>query len=579
MLRQFGAIMNEEFIKPQYANKTNIYKCPDCRMSLLLKCGTIRKSHFSHKVKCTMPTKTIIQQIKELLESNKLVIHRQCGQCSKEHIIHISIPNIQLNTKYNIDIVGSTITVTYDNEIKYIFETGYFKHDNKTRAWFKIKINETKISCMREILCEDCIEGQVYFNQRGAGCGKTYESIQLLNKSLFNNKNIILYLTKTHSAKEVIYSELKEQYKNGNIVNLSLIEEELTSKYKLVFNKYGEKKIIIIGTIDSFTNTIYDKKATLNELDYFNEVVNQIILGNMVDIIQYANTTIELNNNALIVIDEAQDLGKNYMDAFINLVHKTKVDLYIIGDKLQSIWGSNNIYTCIDQSTATIHKSEGINQVMRFHNEQFKGFVNALIPYHKYDLPPIEKICEKECKYCHETIKPYTIFDVAPYYRTDIDDMYSVINKIMSYMVKEIETYNYNPNNFMFIFPILKKNTFAHVLCLELNNFWVNRYNKQDKYVYLHTSEPGKTINLKDSENATRILSIHTSKGSGCEVVFLLGMSEHTLNIFSKQTDNIIYNSLLHVAVTRQKKAIYVGIENNNDDICRRFKNLCLHEP
>jgi len=28
------------------------------------------------------------------------------------------------------------------------------------------------------------------------------------------------------------------------------------------------------------------------------------------------------------------------------------------------------------------------------------------------------------------------------------------------------------------------------------------------------------------------------------------------------------------VAVTRQKKAIYVGIENNNDDICRRFKGL-----
>ena len=572
MLRQFGAVMNDEFIKPQYASKTNIYKCPDCRQQIILKCGKRRSSHFSHKIKCNMPTKSIIQQIKELLEANKLVIHRQCGQCSKDHAIFI--PNTP-STK--VDSIGSTMTITHDNEIKYIFETGYFKHG--TNNWFKIKINDQIISCTRDILCDDCIQGQVYFNQRGAGCGKTYESIQLLNNATFNKKNIIIYLTKTHSAKEVIYGELMQQYKNGHIKGLDLVQEELTNKYKIVFNKGGEEKIIIIGTIDSFTYNIYDKKTTLNELDYFNEIVNQLIMGNMVDAINYANTAIQLDNKTLIVIDEAQDLGKNYMDAFISLVHKTKVDLYIIGDKLQSIWGVNNIYTCIDQSTATINKSEGINQVMRFHNEQFKGFVNALIPYHKYDLPQIEKICDKPCKYCHENIKPYTIFDVAPYYRTDIDDMYAVINKIKSYIEKEIETYNYAPNNFMFIFPILKKNTFAHVLSLELNNFWISRYNKQDKYVYLHTSEPGKTINLKESENATRILSIHTSKGSGCEVVFVLGMTEHTLNIFSKQTDNIIYNSLLHVAITRQKKAIYVGIENNNDDICRRFKNLCLYEP
>jgi ATP-dependent exoDNAse (exonuclease V) beta subunit len=126
----------------------------------------------------------------------------------------------------------------------------------------------------------------------------------------------------------------------------------------------------------------------------------------------------------------------------------------------------------------------------------------------------------------------------------------------------------------MFIFPILKKNTFAEILYLKLDKFWKERLNSNEKWVYLHKSEPGTTINLKESVNATRIMSIHTSKGTGCEVVFVLGLSEHTLNIFSHKTDNITYNSLLHVAITRQKKAIYVGIENNNDEICRRFKKL-----
>ena len=111
---------------------------------------------------------------------------------------------------------------------------------------------------------------------------------------------------------------------------------------------------------------------------------------------------------------------------------------------------------------------------------------------------------------------------------------------------------------------------------IELQRFWESRMGdgEKTKWVYLHKSEQGKTIQLNDSEHATRILSIHTSKGAGREVVFLLGVTEHSLNIFSKKTGNIVYDSLLHVAITRQKKSIYVGIENNNDDICRRFKLL-----
>jgi len=55
----------------------------------------------------------------------------------------------------------------------------------------------------------------LYHNQRGAGCGKTYESIQLLqNSDTFRHKTVFIYLTKMHSAKEVIYNEFKEQLKD-----------------------------------------------------------------------------------------------------------------------------------------------------------------------------------------------------------------------------------------------------------------------------------------------------------------------------------------------------------------------------
>jgi hypothetical protein len=563
MLRKLGAIINNQFINPLCAikNSENKFKCPDCDNLLILKKGKIRPPHFSHKIKCSHHNVNQFIDIKNKIQRDGTTLKRQCVQCNE-------LLDIICEPTNDIQLHNSTIVLNKNK----IIELGYINHDNDEVYKLMNDVYES-----HNYVCKDCTHGQVYFNQRGAGCGKTYESIQLLNKNSFKDKKVILYLTKTHSAKEVIYGEFKEQYNAGYINNIELLSETLDKKYKLVLKRDNEDNelIIIIGTIDSFTYTVYDKSEPLNVLDPFNDIVNKLHEGKIVKEINYGNTKIELNYDTLIIIDEAQDLGKNYMEAFITIINKTRADLYIIGDKLQSIWDTNNIYTCIENADTTkITKSEGINKVMRFHNEQFKYFVNSLVPYHKYNLPKIEQICDRSCKYEHETIKPYTVFEVPPTFRTDLDDMYSIISKIKDYMILEINKYDYKPNNFMFIFPILKKNMFAHILSLELNSFWRDKYNTNEKYVFLHKSEPGQIINLKESENGTRILSIHTSKGTGCEVVFLLGVTEHVLKIFSKQTDNIVYNSLLHVAVTRQKKAIYVGIENNNDDICRRFNNL-----
>jgi superfamily I DNA/RNA helicase len=258
------------------------------------------------------------------------------------------------------------------------------------------------------------------------------------------------------------------------------------------------------------------------------------------------------------------------------------MDTYVIGDKLQSIWGEHNIHTFLetnDLPTITIQRNTGINHVMRFHNNHFMDFVNNIIDFKKYNLPPIEKICDNnKCKYSHENeITPYTIFESEKIFADEVDEnkVNRVIEQIIIYMENEITKYNYLPNNFMFIFPILSKNFLANRLESRLQDFWIKKFenkqyqenvlmknnywnnkintNKYYKYVYLHKSDEGKSINLKESENATRILSIHASKGNGCEVVFLLGTSERSLKLFSHDFGNLVYDSLLHVALTRQK--------------------------
>jgi hypothetical protein len=456
----------------------------------------------------------------------------------------------------------------------------------------------------------EIIQCMLYHNQRGAGCGKTYESIQLLNNNndKFKDKELFIYLTKAHSAKEVIYNELIEQQKKG-ILNNIIIAPEFNNihgkQYKLSYNNKITNKIctLIIGTIDSFMYAIGNTKN--RDSDYFAGIVKSIKNGytdtTKDGSIKYSSDTIKLNKQCLIIIDEAQDLGPEYIEAVCVIMRNTYIDAYIIGDKLQSIWGEHNIHTFLeinDLPNITIERNTGINHVMRFHNSQFPNLVNSIIDFSKYNLPKIEKICDiKTCKYTHEDdIKPYNILEVQTIYaeETDEDKVEKLIEKIINFMNQEIYKYNYLPKNFMFIFPILKKNFLANRLESRIQDFWINKFNdksyqnsvliKNDfwknknnndyhKYVYLHKSDEGKSINLKESDQATRILSIHASKGNGCEVVFLFGLTEYALRIYSKEKNNIVYESLIHVALTRQKKSLYIGIENNNDDIYNRFNS------
>ena len=485
----------------------------------------------------------------------------------------------------------------------------------KTKKEF-IKSIKNKKNIWSEEEIPQCI---LYHNQRGAGCGKTYESIQLMDKNeKFKHKNIFIYLTKAHTAKDVIYNELLEQYNRGSLCNLEIPEEGYNisgKQYKInYYNKETDNECkIIIGTIDSFMYAIGNKE--IKDKDFFCGIVKSIKNGYVKTetngSIKYSQENIILNKKGLIIIDEAQDLGPEYIEAVCSIMRNTYIDAYIIGDKLQSIWGEHNIYTfleCNNLPHITIEKSTGINHVMRFHNEQFKDFVNNIIDFNKYNLPQITQICNNQnCKYQHENeIKPYNVFQIPTIYLNDTDNdnekadiingkVEELIEIIINFMNKEIDKYNYLPNNFMFIFPILSKNFLVNRLETKIQDFWIQKFNDKNyqnnvlvnnkywskrinnnkyyKYIVLHKSDEGKSIDLRESENATRILSIHASKGNGCEVVFLFGITQYTLELFSKEKNNLQYDSLLHVALTRQKKSLYIGIEILGDDISDRFKN------
>ena len=73
-----------------------------------------------------------------------------------------------------------------------------------------------------------------------------------------------------------------------------------------------------------------------------------------------------------------------------------------------------------------------------------------------------------------------------------------------------------------------------------------NKYNDKEyiKHSVFHKSD-SISIDLTESDNATRIVSIHSSKGDGRPVVFCIGLSENSLKKFSNEPNNIIYE-LIH---------------------------------
>lgn len=483
-----------------------------------------------------------------------------------------------------------------------------YTSQRKLRHDFVSEIHENKLK-YDDVNLYQC---NLYFNQRGAGCGKTYESIQLLNckDKLFVEKNTFIFLTKMNTVKRVMFEEFRDQFEGGKLPNLKDVSYDDSGRQFVVNytnDKTNAKCRVIFATIDSFMFCIGNRNH--GEKDPFYGILKSIKDGYVKNPkMIYAGKKITLCTQTLIIIDEAQDLEPEYIQAILVIMNFSHIDTYIIGDALQSIWGDNNVFTymknnrkCLPENINFI-KGDDKNVVRRFHNEKFINFVNSVIDFEKHSLKEITGICDGSCKYKHDDeIVPFHIFELKRIYGyTDTDEckINGEIDKIMKLFEREVNENNYLPKNFMIIFPYLNRNVLAERLEIRIqkfwkekftdekykknivmtDNFWRGKYDdkKYFQFAFLHKANEGQSIDLRLSENSTRLMSIHASKGSGCEVVFLLGVEERIFHFYSNVTGSLQYDSLLHVGITRQKIKLYVGLNNDSkgDEIYERFSKI-----
>jgi len=135
---------DKKYILPQNAVKGEIYQCPECSEEIILKKGSIRAHHFSHKKDSSCkhfdkPSESYQHLaakhlIKNTLESSDIVISRECSECKNK--ISFTLPQCD-NVKHSV-------------ELEYRFKLDYY--DRKTLNK-KIKIDED-IKCKKVCIAD-----------------------------------------------------------------------------------------------------------------------------------------------------------------------------------------------------------------------------------------------------------------------------------------------------------------------------------------------------------------------------------------------------------------------------------------
>ena len=421
--------------------------------------------------------------------------------------------------------------------------------------------------------------------QQGAGNGKTYGLIRMLASEENAKYSEFIYVTKQHSAKSIIYKEFKDQETELGFANVKENKKH-DNKYVIDFtNKVGAECTLTISTIDAFMFAVGHQTKSR---DMFEGILNSVVSENLKitknGSIRFAGNP-KLNAKTLFVVDETQDLSELYAKAVIVLMQHTNMDVYVVGDRLQSISNETNAFSYFNRQEITV-KAEAVNICRRFTHPKLVQFVNHMTPFKKWSLPPVRPYKETE-----DTYNPLCTCPI-PFISGQINIPYCV-SWIISSIISEVEQHNYGPENFLIVTPWVKQpyGELVNALEIQLQSYWIEKmqdasYRRSlkdsywhthdgedyNRYCVIHRSEEGTSINLHDSMHSTRCVSIHSAKGDGREVVFLLDPSEFKLSCFTYNT-SLTYDSLLHVAITRMKKKLYI-LYNEKDSIGEKIKEF-----
>ena len=379
--------------------------------------------------------------------------------------------------------------------------------------------------------------------QKGAGNGKTYG----LWKEIIENpdKDTFLVLATKHSEKTVILNELNDQQDRKEFYIKQNVYDDIkgfpdedgkvdSRQYVLTYtHKTNSRKItVIIATVSSFYYNITTMNKNCSDPfktlvpNFLNEVATKVNKNN--GEFRFAGDTRYLNKKTQIWFDEAQDLRKEHIPAIAKLMLSYKVDIGVVGDKLQSLCHEENVFTNlfnIDIPNVTITRPSPENKNRRIEVKGLAPEINEIVKFPFYGIPEITIENEEKLE---KVLKPFELLQQEkPIYANDrgdknINEIEKLCDKIVEKFENEIKKHYYLPQDFMVISPILSGRIELVELKSRLEAMWVGMFDDDEyvrnisddywkeknhtklekpvEYVQLHKSEDGRAIDLTQSE-------------------------------------------------------------------------------
>ena len=404
--------------------------------------------------------------------------------------------------------------------------------------------------------------------QQGAGSGKTYGLMQRIPFDFAEKYSTIIFLTKQHSAKEVMFAEFKNQHHQ---VKTDLVVDSITplqKKYVVKCHVGSKALTVVFATVDSFMFAIATESKGFDIIHGWVDCVceGKVKLSTS-GVGKFAGETTRFGPKTMIVGDEFQDLHQDYGKAFLDFVEKHNTNICAVGDRLQSLTFEKSALTFM-QKHATV-KTDAQNVVRRFRHPKLIEFVNDLVNFGYHGLPAMSV---EEPKSYENPLMFLVLED-----EIDRTDTAGRVGQIMKFYKQEVDENGRLPEDFLIVSPFISNNPVMSDLWIEINEFWEIRRElcsrPRFKYAVQHESNEGSSINLAMSVRSTRMVSIHTAKGDGRPVVFLVGLDHTSLLRYSLTHKSIVYDSMLHVAVTRQKERLYVCMTSRKDTLTDKIRN------
>jgi len=102
---------NDILVVPATAEKGETYRCPGCRMPLLLRKGTINRAHFAHRADTNCTGESVLHKaakyaVKNAIEGDRMVrLERKCGGCSNTKLVKIPTMGCKLEHRTDQGLV------------------------------------------------------------------------------------------------------------------------------------------------------------------------------------------------------------------------------------------------------------------------------------------------------------------------------------------------------------------------------------------------------------------------------------------------------------------------------------------